>query len=282
MSEKIATTAPQLNPLQKRGFKIRFSRKWFALPLLLFVLFFVVTPLIILLVNAFLTEDGSFTFQYFIEIFTNQGNYLTTFGITILVAFGTTVLCLLIAYPVAYFLARGKLFKNPYTIVLLFVLPMWINFLLRIVALKEFLNNMIGIPFGWTLIMIGMVYDFLPFMVLPLYNSISKMDQSLIEAATDLGANKAQVFFKTIIPLSMPGVISGITMVFIPAMSAYAVSDVLSGQTLSTLGGTIANHLADTGLSATFAIIMSMLMVGFIMLTSRYDRIGDSKGGSLL
>ena len=211
--------------------KLRFNRKQLCIPYAAFLILFVICPLLVIIYFAFTDGTGQFTFDNLVNFFSNT-NTLGTLLNSIAIAVVTTVVCLLIAYPVAYILARSK-FKRKYVLLMLFVLPMWINFTLRITALKEILtaieSNIAMYPFLNTVI--GMTYDFLPFMILPLYTSLSKLDKSLTEAAEDLGANGFTVFMRVILPLSVPGIISGVTMVLLPSMTNYVVLDMLYNST---------------------------------------------------
>ena len=186
-----------------KALSLRFNRKQLCIPYAAFLILFVICPLLVIIYYAFTNSTGEFTFDNLIQFFTND-NTLGTLLYSIAIAAVTTLICLVIAYPVAYILARSK-FKKKYVLLMLFVLPMWINFTLRITALKEILTaietNIAMYPFLNTVI--GMTYDFLPFMILPLYTSLSKLDKSLTEAAEDLGANSFTVFMRVILPLSV-------------------------------------------------------------------------------
>ena len=200
---------------------IRFSRKQLRIPYLVFLLVFVVLPLLVILYYALTNGEGQFTWENFREFFVD-GKTMGTLFYSLMIAVTTTIVCLLIAYPTAYILARGNLKRGPVYVILL-VMPMWINFTLRITAVKEILDviegNLAMYPFFNTILC--MVYDFLPFMILPLYTTISKLDDSLPEAAADLGASSFHVFWRVMIPMTLPGIISGVTMVFLPAMTNY-------------------------------------------------------------
>jgi spermidine/putrescine transport system permease protein len=206
---------------------LQFSRKNLGIPYVVFLLFFVVAPLVVLFFYAFTNGQGQFTLDNLVGFFTDA-NTLGTLFYSLAVAFVTTAVCLLLAYPIAYILAMSEL-KTKSVIVMVFVLPMWINFSLRITALKEILTllegNLAFHPFLNSVI--GMTYDFLPFMILPLYNTIVKLDGSLIEAARDLGADERSAFLKVTLPLSVPGIVSGVSMVFLPAMTNFVVLDML-------------------------------------------------------
>ena len=170
--------------------KLRFSRSQLCLPYAVFLILFVIAPLIVIVYYAFTNGQGNFTFDNFVNFFSN-GNTIGTLFYSLFLSLTTTVVCVIIAYPTAYILARSG-FKKQYVLLMLFILPMWINFTLRITALKEVLTAIEGnislYPFLNSVI--GMAYDFLPFMILPLYTCFQKLDKSLLEAAADLGANK--------------------------------------------------------------------------------------------
>ena len=209
----------------------RFSRKQLCIPYALFLVCFVVLPLAVIVYYAFTDGSGSFTLANLLNFFTN-GNTIGTLCYSAVIAVAVTGVCLLVAYPVAYILARSGLKRAP-VLLMLFILPMWINFTLRITALKEILNviegNLSLHPFLNTVI--GMTYDYLPFMILPLYTTLLQLDESLLEAAQDLGAGSAAVFFRVTLPLSMPGIVSGITMTFLPAMTNYVILDMMYNST---------------------------------------------------
>lgn len=208
-----------------------FSRKQLCIPYALFLICFVVLPLAVIVYYAFTDGSGRFTLANLLSFFTN-GNTIGTLCYSIVVAAVVTAVCLVVAYPVAYVLARSGLKRGP-VLLMLFILPMWINFTLRVTALKEILTLLEGNlslhPFLNTVI--AMTYDFLPFMILPLYTTLLQLDKSLMEAASDLGAGKAAVFFRVTLPLSMPGVVSGITMTFLPAMTNYVILDMIYNST---------------------------------------------------
>ena len=194
-------------------------------------------------------------------------------------AFVVTIVWLLIAYPVAYILAQSEI-KRKAVILMLFVLPMWINFTLRITALKEVLSliegNLAFYPFINTVI--GMTYDFLPFMILPLYTTLSKMDNSIIEAANDLGANNFQTFIRIILPLSVPGIISGISMVFLPAMTNYVVLDMLYNSTY-IMGSLIGSYFSayDWNNGSMIALILLIIICIISLISADSDNEGSGR-----
>jgi spermidine/putrescine transport system permease protein len=260
-----------------------FSRKTLGIPYLLFMLIFIAAPLAVLFYYAFTNGQGQFTADNFISFFTNPntlGTLFYSFGIAIV----TTALCLLLAYPTAYFLAKSN-FSRKASILMLFIVPMWINFSLRLTALKEVLSliegNLAMYPFLNSVI--GMTYDFLPFMILPIYNTISKLDVSLLEAANDLGATSTQAFFKITLPLSMPGVISGIMMVFLPSMTNYVVLDMLYNSTY-IMGSLIGSYFSAYNWNggSMIALILLGIICLFTLLTDKDGSGAGQRGGALL
>lgn len=260
--------------MKRRLADFRFTRKTFAWPYVLFLLVFVVTPLVLILANAFI-YDGRLSLMNFRTFFTEKSG-LAVLGNSVLVGLLTTAICILLGYPVAYFLVKygaGKIF------VLLFILPMWVNFLIRTLATKAIFVSA-GIPLGTGTVVFGMVYNYLPFMILPLHTSLSSIDKSYVEAARDLGADSFTVFTKTVLPLSLPGILSGITMVFIPTISTFAISQLLSDSTVFLFGDSIQMKF-DQGLYGVGAV-MSLVMIVLVLLSNfLLNRTGraDSAGG---
>ena len=252
--------------------KDMFSRKQLGIPYGLFLVLFVAAPLLVLVYYAFTDGSGKFSITNLLNFFTDP-NTLGTLCYSFVLAIVTTLVCLLIAYPVAYILAHSKI-KRKAVILLLFVMPMWINFTLRITALKEILSliegNLAFYPFLNTVI--GMTYDFLPFMILPIYNTIAKIDHSYIEAALDLGAKHHRVFTRVILPLSIPGIISGITMVFLPAMTNYVVLDMMYNSTyiMGSLVGSYFN-MYDWNNGSVISMILLILILFLSMLTGEFS-----------
>ena len=244
--------------------KIFQNRKSWAWPYIVFMLLLVVLPLVMVLLYAFDIINGDFTFKNFL-LFFSQSEAVNTFIYSIGVAFITTIICLLLAYPAAYFMAMSS-FRTPAVMAILFILPMWFNFLLRTIATVE-LFGLVGIPLGEGALLFGMVYDFLPFMIYPIYNTLQKMDVSLIEAAKDLGANKSQVFFKVVVPLSLPGVYSGIVMVFMPTVSTFAIAELLTHNKIKLFGSLIQESI-NSGVMLGYGAALSLIMLVIIGLTS--------------
>ena len=262
---------------------MRFSRKTLGIPYGVFLLLFVVAPLLVLFYYAFTNGQGQFTVKNLTDFFTDP-NTLGTLAYSLAIALATTALCLLIAYPVAYILATSKL-KSKSVIIMIFVMPMWINFSLRITALKEILTTIEGnlayYPFLNSVL--GMTYDFLPFMILPIYNTIVKLDVSLTEAARDLGANGRGAFLRVTLPLSVPGIISGVSMVFLPAMTNYVVLDMLYNSTY-IMGSLIGSYFAAYNWhgGSMIALVLLAFICLFTLLTYNDDE-GDARtGGALL
>ncbi len=241
--------------------KLKLTKKVFSYPYIIFMLIFVILPLVLILVNAFLDADNNLTLNNFQKFFTSKSS-LIVLGNSLFVGVITTVICLFLGYPLAYILSKmssGKI------IVLLFVLPMWINFLIRTLATKAIFIAM-GANLGMGTVLFGMVYNYLPFMILPLHTTLSSIDKSYIEAAQDLGADRSTVFFKTLLPLSVSGIISGITMVFIPTISTFAISQLLSNGKIFLFGDAIQMQF-EQGLYGVGSI-MSLVMLVFVLVSN--------------
>jgi len=239
----------------------RLTKKAFSVPYILFLLLFVIIPLALILVNAFLDADNKLTGENFKVFFTSTSN-LVVLGNSLLVGVITTLLCLIIGYPVAFILSKmssGKI------LILLYIIPMGVNFLIRTLATKAIFIAM-DVELGMGTVLFGMVYNYLPFMILPLHTTLSGLDKSYIEAAQDLGADKPTVFFKTILPLSLSGIFSGITMVFIPTISTYAISQLLSNGKIFLFGDSIQLSF-EQGMYGVGSI-MSIVMLIFVLISN--------------
>lgn len=242
------------------------SRRSWAWPYLLFLILFVVLPLFLIVFYAFTNPQGQFTLQNFTKFFTTS-EAVNTFIYSLAIALITTIICLILGYPAAYIMATVE-FKTPQVMAMLFILPMWINFLLRTLATVE-LFNMFSIPLGEGALLYGMCYDFLPFMIYPIYNTLQKMDRSLIEAAYDLGANRREVFIKVILPLSTPGIYSGIIMVFMPTVSTFAIAELLTRNKITLFGSLIQRAFGEGGIMMwNYGAALSLIMLVIIGLTS--------------
>lgn len=267
----------------------------FSIPYVIWMAFFVVAPIIMVVVYAFSTAEGGFTLSNFAEM----GTYTVVFGRSFKLALIATAICLLIGYPVSYMMSReGPRFQR--LAMVLIMLPMWINFLLRTYSWMSILDNngllnrlfqAVGIidlynaVFGTNIqyfqmlntqgaVVLGMVYNYLPFMILPIYSVIVKLDHSLLEAARDLGANSLTVFRRVILPLSFPGILSGITMVFVPSVSTFAISKMLGGGTDLMLGDLIEQQFLggayNPQLGAAIALVMMVIVVVCMAVVNRF------------
>lgn len=275
---------------------LKFSRKQLGIPYAVFIGLFVVLPLLLIVLYAFTVERGepttndvtkfSFSFENFVYFFGSSANIraiYVSFGLAIV----TTAICLLVAYPVAYILARSKM-KWRNVILMLFILPMWINFVLRTAAMKELLFK-IGMYRSSKLSMvntvIGMVYDYLPFTILPLYTVLIKLDKSILEASADLGATGTQTFFKVVIPLSAPGIVSAITMVLLPTTTSYVVSDTLGNGNVTIIGKLIEDQFStmfDWHAGSAIAMILLILIFITMFVTRKFsDEEVNTRGGGL-
>lgn len=224
---------------------------------------FVVLPLLLVLVYALQDGSGHFTLSNVTKFFTDS-DALSTFAVSIEIAIETTLLCILIGYPAAWILSNKEYNRSAVTIVL-FIMPMWINALMRTLATAE-LFNVLGIHLGKGTLLYGMVYDYLPFMIYPIYNVLDKMDKSYAEAAQDLGATPWKVFWKVIVPLSMPGVASGVLMVFMPTVSTFAISEFLTNNKIKLFGTIIQENINSSMWNYGAALALIMLVI--IGLTS--------------
>ena len=283
--------------MTKTKFKPHFSRKLLAIPYGLFLAFFVLIPLFIIMYYAFTNDEGKFTLEYVRVFFNENGegffaffksyNFKTIMR-SLFISFTSTLLCLLIAYPVAYIIANCKL-KNKSVLLLLFIVPMWVNFVLRINALKEFFVwiGTYNKSDGWNIVntIIGMVYDFLPFMILPIYTTIIKIDKSYLEAAKDLGATNAKAFLKVTLPLSKAGIISGISMVFLPSMTNYVVSNYLTFRNVKIIGKLIDDYfmgdLWHDGSLIALLLLLFMFLVTWLTGDFKQTEQTNTRGTSL-
>ena len=258
--------------------KIFNKRANWAIPYAIFLAIFVALPLVLIVVYAFQDANGTFTLQNFVK-FVEQPEAVNTFIYSIGIALITTILCVLLGYPAAYILANRKLNRSETTVVL-FILPMWINILVRTLATVA-LFDFAKLPLGEGALIFGMVYNFLPFMIYPIYNTLQKMDHSLIEAAEDLGAPPMKVFLKVTVPLSMPGVMSGVMMVFMPTISTFAIAELLTMNNVKLFGTTIQENI-NNGMW-NYGAALSLIMLVIIGITSLFsDGDEQSDGESLL
>lgn len=249
-------------------------RSW-SLPYVLFLTVFVVAPLVLIMIYAFQGEDGGFSFANF-DKFVHQREAINTFIYSIGIALITTLISIFLGYPAAYFLSKMRA-SSARIVVMLFILPMWINVLVRTlatVALFDFLT----LPLGEGALIFGMVYNFLPFMIYPIYNVLQKMDHSLIEAAEDLGATPRQVFTKVIFPLSTPGIVSGVMMVFMPTISTFAIAELLTMNNIKLFGTTIQENI-NNGMWH-YGAALSFIMLVIIGITTLFSDSTDENGSN--
>lgn len=263
--------------LKKSAKSFRLTRRVFSYPYILFLLLFVVIPLVLILVYAFLDANNNLTFQNFVSLFTDGASLKVLFT-SLLVGVVTTALCLILGYPVAYILAKYNAGK---ILVLLFVLPLWVNFLIRTLATKAIFVAL-DIQLGMGTVLFGMVYNYLPFMILPLHTTLSNIDKSYSEASADLGADKITTFIKTILPLSVPGIISGMTMVFIPTISTFAISQFLSDYTIFLFGDSIQTKFTNNmyGVGSVMSLIMIVLVLLSNFVLNKFSK-GEAQGRNL-
>ena len=243
---------------------------------MVFLTIFVVLPLVLILVYAFQDGSGHFTLSNITKFFSDS-DALGTFAVSIEVAIENTLICILLGYPAAWILANKELNRSAVTIIL-FIMPMWINALMRTLATAE-LFNMFGITLGKGTLLFGMVYDYLPFMIYPIYNVLNRMDKSYAEAAQDLGATPWQVFWKVTVPLSMPGVSSGILMVFMPTVSTFAISEFLTNNKIKLFGTIIQENINSSMWNYGAALALIMLVIIGITTLLTDERKEAAEGG---
>lgn len=268
------------------------NRRLLAGPYLFWSVSFILIPLVLIVFYGLTDASGSFTLANIAQI-TTPGN-LKALGLSLLLAFICTVICLILAYPLAMILSAASVSQSSF-IVLIFILPMWMNFLLRTLAWQTLLEkngvintllsllhlpqlDIINTPYA---IVLGMVYDFLPFMVLPIYNVLIKLDKDMVNAARDLGANGVQTFLKIILPQSVPGIISGVTMVFVPAMTTFVISDLLGGGKVLLIGNVVEQTFKignNWHLGSGLSLVLMVFVIASMRIVNKYD---TGEGGSL-
>lgn len=265
------------------------KKKLLGTPYFLWSIVFILIPLGMVFYYGLTDRSGAFTLANIISITTAE--HAKALWLALLLSLIATVLCLLLAYPLAMILCNMGVNQHSF-IVLIFILPMWMNFLLRTMAWQTLLEKtgvinsilnflhlptlkIINTPYA---IVLGMVYNFLPFMVLPIYNALSKIDRSIIHAAKDLGANNVQVFFKITLPLSVPGIISGITMVFIPALTTFVISKLLGGSKILLIGNVIEEEFTQASnwhLGSGLSIVLMLFIIVNMVLSAIFDKDGE-------
>lgn len=269
--------------------KTRKFKRLLAGPYLFWSVSFIIIPLLMIFYYGLTDKDGAFTLLNIAKITTPEN--LKSLGLALLLSFVSTVICLLLAYPLAMILSNLGVNQSSF-IVLIFILPMWMNFLLRTLAwqnllekngvinvILDFLNlpalEIINTPYA---IVLGMVYNFLPFMVLPIYNVLAKIDKDVIVAARDLGANNVQTFLRIILPLSVPGIISGITMVFVPALTTFVISDLLGGSKILLIGNVIEQEFkqgSNWHVGSGLSLVLMVFIIISMALIAKYDKDGE-------
>lgn len=265
------------------------KKKFLASPFLIWILCGTVIPLLVIAFYGFTTRGGAFTTDNVLAIFSPV--HAQALGLSLLLAAVSTLVCFLLAFPLAVILRDSKLGQRGFMI-FVFILPMWMNFLLRTMAWQVILEKggminsllgAIGLPPLEIIntpvaIVIGMVYDFLPFMVLPIYNTLSKIDNNIIEAAYDLGATKRRVLFDVLLPLSVPGIASGVTMVFVPALTTFVISNMLGGGKINLIGNIIEQEFttsANWNLGSGLSLVMMIFIVISMAALSKLDKNGE-------
>ncbi len=260
--------------------KFRFQRKYFSIPYVIFMALFIIIPMVLIAYYAFSDASGSLSFDAARKFFSDTSKFHVLM-VSLFIAVQTTIICLLIGYPIAYFLASKKYNKN-IVLVMLFIMPMWINFVLRTAATRDILFA-IGITGGdhpYAATLIGMVYNYLPFVILPLYSTMLKIDRSQMEAAADLGASPFNVFVRNVIPQSLPGIISAITMTLMPVMSSYVISDALSEGNITLIGNSIYLSFANSQWNnGSFTALLLLILVLLTMWGTNGRKSEEVRGG---
>lgn len=266
--------------------------KWLSVPYLIWMAGFIIIPLIMIVYYGLSSSEGGITPDNIMLIF-DSINYKALL-LALELSIVSTLICLLLAYPLAMILNKSNMKSNSF-IVLIIILPMWMNFLLRTIAWQNILENTgvlntvlrflhlptLNIINTNAAIILGMVYNFLPFMVLPIYNVLIKIDQDVVNAARDLGANGRQTFRKIIFPLSLPGVVSGITMVFVPSLTTFVISTILGGSKIVLIGNVIEQQfrLGNWNTGSGLSLVLMIFILLSMAILSKYDK--DSEGGNL-
>lgn len=269
------------------------KKKLLGLPYYLWSVIFILIPLCMVMYYGLTDKTGAFTLENIAAIMTKE--HSKALFLALLLSLISTVICLLLAYPLSMILNQKKAGKQS-VVVLLVILPMWMNFLLRTLAWQTLLekNGVINSILAFLhlpeiaiintsyAIVLGMIYNFLPFMILPIYNALHKIDDNVIQAARDLGANSIQIFFRITLPLTIPGIISGITMVFIPAMTTFVISTMLGGSKILLIGNIIEQEFTQASnwhLGSGLSIVLMIFIIISMVLTAIFDKEGE---GSIL
>lgn len=273
----------------RRRSTLKNKQKLLATPYFIWAVAFIIIPILMVFYYGFIDSAGHFTMQNILAIASPE--HSKALFLSIRLSLVSTLICLLLAYPLAMILAKKSVNQNQF-IVLIFILPMWMNFLLRTLAWQTLLekNGVINSVLRFlslptldiintnAAIILGMVYNFLPFMVLPIFNSLSRMDQDLINAARDLGANNVKTFCHIIFPLSLPGVISGITMVFVPALTTFVISSLLGGSKILLIGNVIEQEFTQASnwnLGSGLSMVLMLFIILSMIITAIFDKDGE-------
>lgn len=265
------------------------KKKLLSGPYFIWMILFTIIPLLVIAWYGFTDRTGAFTLANVRAIASPE--HLKALGLSLSLSIACTILCLLIAYPLAMILKKTGMGKKGF-VVFIFILPMWMNFLLRTYAWLNLLDDggilfnicrNLGLPTFSVVgtnaaIIMGMIYNFLPFMVLPLFNVLTKIDENVLNAARDLGANSAQVFFKVTLPLSLPGIISGVTMVFVPSLTTFAISDLLGARKIMLIGNIIEQEFSTADnwhLGSGLSLVLMVFILISMAVLEHYDKNGE-------
>ncbi len=252
-------------------------RKMLATPYALFMALFVILPIILIAVYAFVDSEGAFTLLGNFKELAKEKSLTNVIKNSLIAGLSTSLICLLIGYPIAYYLTK-KEFNRTGVMIGLFLVPMWVNFLLRMMSTKA-VFGVLGIPLGMGTVIYGLCYEFLPFMIMPIYTTLLKIDKMYLEGAEDLGATPIKAFWKVTVPLSIPGVISGLTMVIIPSVTTFAVSEILSDNKIKLLGDFIYNLKAyNLNMASAISLVLMVLLAISMIITNKFN---DEEGGGI-
>lgn len=255
-------------------------KKLFSAPFIAFIICGTIIPMLVIAYYGLTTRTGTFTISNVASI--ANPDHLKALGLSLLLSFGATLICLILAFPLGLILKGSKIGGKSF-IIFVFILPMWMNFVLRTMAWQVILEKnsilgFLGIINTPVAVVLGMVYDYLPFMVLPIYNALIKIDNSIIEAAYDLGASRKTVISKILIPMSIPGIVSGITMVFVPSLTTFAISNMLGGGKVNLIGNIIEQEFTQASnwnLGSGLSLIMMIFIVISMAFIEKFDRNGE-------
>lgn len=265
-------------------------RSWLSAPYVVWVVGFTVIPLLVIFQYALTSREGAFSLANVTAIF--EPVHLKAMLFSLEIAVGCTIICILLSYPLVMAMRRLNMGRQGFTLFIL-ILPMWMNFILRILAWQLILSNngilnfllqKIGLePLSLantgTAIMIGVIYDYLPYMVLPIFNAVNEIDEDIIEAAKDLGANSLTVFLKVVLPLSVPGLLSGIVMVFVPSMTSFVIADVLGGGKLQLIGNVIEQEFTKSA-NWNIGSGLSVSLMLFVLISMAFTTKNETEGKS--